>query len=577
MALEGSDLEKEIRIAALENAVKFKGKANQGAIIGKLFSLDASLKAQMKTLAPMIGKILSEINSLDFDKQEHELRDLVPDFAGQEKAKKDARKKERGELPPLKEAEEGKVITRMPPGPSKYPHVGHAISFGINYLYSQMYHGKTVLRFDDTNPEVEKQEFVEAIREDVEDYLGFKADEIIYASDFMDKFYGMFDKLIETGHCYTCDCPSESISKNRKEMKSCKHHDMKKDETKSIFEEMKKGHKTDFTLRLRIEMDHKNAVMRDPVIARVITTSHYRQKRKYNVWPMYDFESPVVDGMNGITHVMRSNEFDSRIELHHYIADLFGYKAIPYKHYGRSSITGSLTQGREIRAKIDAGDFVGWDDPRLVTLKALKRRGIVREAIINLVKRAGLSKTNTNIDFSVISTENRKILDESAKRYFFIADNEAVNVTIKDAPELQNELDLHPTNNHGGRHMNTNSEFIMNKKDYDNFKDGQFIRFMDCLNFQVSNIKDKKFLYDSTEHVKFKKVGDTIIHWLPKSDNLIKTEIFMPDATTLKGHSEPAIKSLEEGDVIQFERFGFCRLDKIEKKAGVYKFWYTHD
>ncbi len=574
MELKGTELDKQIRIATLENAAKFNGKASQGAVIGKLFSLDPLLKSRMKEVAPVISKIIAEINALSKEQQEKELKSLVPDFAEKEKAKKEQRKKERSELPSLKGAVNGKVVTRMPPGPSKYPHIGHAISFGINYLYAKMYEGTSILRFDDTNPEVEKQEFVDEIKKGVIDYLGFVPDKEIFASDYIDEMYRLTEKLIEKNEVYACNCSSETISKQRRSMQECKHRNQTKEKTKQLWDKMKKGTVKDYALRLKIDMKHKNAVMRDPVIFRYIATSHYRKKTAYKMWPMYDFESPIMDGILGITHVLRSNEFDTRIELHHHIAKLFGFLEIPYKHYGRSAITGALTQGRVIREKIEKKEFIGWDDPRLVTLKALERRGIVKDAIIAVVKRAGLSKTNTNIDFDVLATENRKILDETAQRFFFI--KKPKKISILDAPELDSELDLHPDNAHGGRHLPSKTEFYIETDDYKLINDSSITRLMDCLNFTK---KGNNFVYHSTSYSNVKTNNPRIIHWLPADKDfekkLVHVKIFMPNAKFIEGLAEPATKHINIGDVIQFERFGFCRLDKKTKQDLV--FWFTHN
>lgn len=570
MPMDKKELEKHIRVAALENAIKFNGKPSQGAVIGKLFSIDQDLKRQMKEISPLISEIISETEKLSLEEQKRRLIELDPEFDEREKSKKEERKKAARELPPLKDAEEGKVVTRMPPGPSKYPHIGHAISFGINYLYAREYNGKCILRFDDTNPEVEKQEFVDANMEDITEYLGFKPDSIVYASDSMDRIYNYIDELIHGGNIYACSCPPENIAESRKNMKACEHRTQSIDETKRIWKEMKNGKSNGFALRLKIDMTHKNAVMRDPVIARVITTPHYRQKDKYKVWPTYDFESPIIDGINGITHVLRSNEFDSRIELHHYISKLLGFPEIPYKHYGRVNITGSLTQGRVIREKIDNGEFIGWDDPRLVTLKALRRRGITREAIINIVKMAGLSKQATNIDFSVIAAENRKILDASAKRFFFI--EEPKEIDVKNAPNQEITLKSHPDSDKRERKFKTDGKFMIEKKDYDDMEEGKLSRLMDC--FNIIKKRDGSIEFYSEELKDYKKKGKSIMHWLPKEGN-INAEIVMPDGTRKKGLAEHNTKKLEKGAVIQFERFGFCILDAIEK--GKLTFWYTHD
>jgi glutamyl-tRNA synthetase len=455
----------------------------------------------------------------------------------------------------------------MPPGPSKYLHVGHAVSFGINWLYAQQYNGKCILRFDDTNPEVEKEEFVTAIQDDVIGYMGMKPSKIVFASDFMDTFYTYAEQLIKDAQVYACNCSSEEMSKQRRSMKECPHRNQTPAEVKQIWEDMKAGTAQEYTLRLRIDMKHKNAVMRDPVVYRVIAASHYRQKETYKVWPMYDLESPVMDGLLGITHVMRSNEFDTRIELHHYVAKLFGFSEIPYKHYGRINIVGATTKGREIRDGIDSGKYIGWDDPRLVTLQALKRRGIVRETLHTIAKTAGMSKQNTNIDFSVLAAENRKLLDASASRFFFV--KEPVEIEIHLAPTLKGDLDLHPDAKKGGRAFLTTEKFYIEKSDLKNIKEGELVRLIDRLNFRK---KGKVFIFDSLEYEKFKNKGKQIIQWLPAEMN-VEAIILMPNGKKQIGLAETNVTSLQKGDVIQFQRFGFCRLDS--KKPLM--FWYTHD
>lgn len=547
-------LKKLAQSLALENAIKFKGKVNAGAVMGPLFKLYPGFNP--KEHSQIVNEIIAQVNSLSLEEQEKLFSTLG--------TVKEDKPKHSGELPPLKNAEIGKVVTRIPPGPSKYAHVGHAISFLINYLYAREYQGKCILRFDDTNPDVDRQEYVDEMTKDLTEYLKLEPDKIIYASDDMEKFIGFADKLIEDGNAYTCNCPSEVTSLNRREEKECEHRNQDIETVKLSFESMKSGKLTDTILRLKIDMSHKNAVMRDPAIYRVITTPHYRQKDRYKVWPLYDFESAIEDGSNGVTHVLRSNEFDSRIELHNHIAALFGFGHVEYKHYGRSSVGGAVTQGREIKKLIESGNYLGWDDPRLVTLKALARRGIVKETLIELTKKAGLSKNQTNIDFTVLSSINRSILDKTSKRFYFI--EKAKELEIENSPQQVVELDLHPDNLKGGRVFNTNSKFLIEEKDY---KSGEEIRLIDCLNF-----KDDKFVSISYKDFKGKKK----IHWLPNDKSqLLDVEILMPDLEIKKGLAEKAIEILKIGDVIQFERFGFCRLDSIDENTKTYKFWYTHD
>jgi glutamyl-tRNA synthetase len=563
------DISEKIREFALENAVKFKGKASKGAIIGKLMGLDNTLKSRMQEVSPEIDRIIAEVNTMDSDSQKVLLLKMNPDFETQQQEKKQQQKEVRQELPDLESAEIGKVTTRMAPEPSKYNHIGHALSFLINNLYANKYKGKCILRFDDTNPEKETQEFVDAMHSDVLDYIGIKPEKIIFASDDMDKFVEYAEKLIDEDKAYVCVCPRENISKDRRAMQECSHRSQSKEENKALWDAMKDGTKKDAVLRLKIDMQHKNAVMRDPVIYRVVDAPHYRQKDKYKVWPMYDFEAAIEEGLHNVTHVMRSNEFDSRIELQDYIGKLFNLPKVYYRHYGRFNIVGAITQGREIRAKIEDGTYVGWDDPRLVTLRALKRRGVVAETYYRLAKICGMSKTQTNIDFTMISAINRQILDETAKRFFFIAN--PVEVTISDSPEKTINLDVHPTLDLGKREFVIDTKYLLENKDLTSMKEGEIIRLIDNLNFKKEG---DLCTFDSEEYVNFRGKGKKIIQWLPKNST-VDAEILMPDTKVIKGKGEISIGTLEIGDVIQFQRFGFCRLDAIE--GNVYKFWFTHE
>jgi glutamyl-tRNA synthetase len=556
-----TDLENTITEAALENAIKFKGKASQGAIIGKLMSVDPTIKQRMKDVAPIIGKILGTINALTLDEQKAQLLALNPDFENEQAAKKQANKEGRNKLPELKNAEMGKVVTRIAPEPSKYNHIGHAVSFLLNYMYAVKYEGKCIMRFDDTNPDKCKQEYVDAMQEDVLDYLGINAEKIVFASDYQDDFITKAESLITDSKAYTTNQEQADMSLYRREMKD--HSDRDKDVAlvQKEWAQMKEG--GDFVLRLKIDMQHKNAVMRDPVIFRVVADPHYKTDDKYKVWPMYDLECAILEGALGVTHVLRGSEFESRIELQDHIRSLFDLQNPTIKQYARTNVQEATTKGREIRELIETGDYIGWDDPRLVTLRALKRRGIVREAFYELAKVVGMSKTNSFLDFSVISSINRKLLDESAKRFFCVID--PVDVVLEDAPARILKLNMHPHKDLGVREFNTTNEYLLEKKDVDEMADGEHIRLIDNLNF-VNNQCVSELHRDFA--------GDKLIQFLVKDETMPIT-VRMPDNVVLEGFAERDITTLEVGEVIQFQRFGFCRLDAITN--GVYEFWYTHD
>ncbi len=559
-------LDEHIRFYALENAVKYDGKANVGSVLGSVLGNHPEFRKDVKKVKKKVEEIVKKINQMDLEDQQKEYDELAPE---------EVEEIEEKSLPELPNAKKGKVITRIPPEPSKYSHIGHALSFLINYMYAKKYDGKCLLRFEDTNPEKSTQEYVDSMLEDLQDYLKIKPDKILYVSDLLPKLYKKAEELIKKKKAYVCKCDRDSMSKHREHGTVCgcvTKKDVK--ENMKMWKDMLSGkyRAGEAILRLSGDMSSKNYVMRDPVIFRINKTPHYRQKKKYCVWPLYDFENSVLDSLNGITHILRSSEFGKmRIELQDYIKDLLDLPKQEIIQYGRFNIEGATTKGREIRDKIKEGKVSGWDDPSLVTLKALKRRGIVKETYYDLVHEVGLSaSTDKNLAWSVIASLNRSILDPKANRYFFIENPKKIQ--IMNTPQMRVELKLHPEHpDRGMRKLKTTDEFYITEKDYKKIKNNSFIRLMDCLNFTV---KKKKYFFDSLEHEKYKNKGDYIIHWLPASDILINVEIRMPDNTIMKGYGESNLQDLEEGDIIQFTRFGFCRLDK--KLKNKYVFWFTN-
>ncbi|PIY60232.1 hypothetical protein COY95_02835, partial [Candidatus Woesearchaeota archaeon CG_4_10_14_0_8_um_filter_47_5] len=326
------------------------------------------------------------------------------------------------------------------------------------------------------------------------------------------------------------------------------------------------------TLRVKGDMTSVNHVMRDSILFRISYAPHFIHKDKYCVWPLYDFENAIEDCKYGVTHVMRSIEFGKmRGEFQNHLKDLLGYKKQIIKEYGRFTIQDAETQGRVIRGMIEKGEVTGWDDPRLVTLKALRRRGIVRETYYELVYQAGLSPAPTTIDWTILSSINRSILDKQADRYFFVED--PAEIEIAGAPEQTVTLKRHPDlPEKGDRTFETHTLFYIAGKDNKVLKEGDLVRLMDCLNLTRTKTG---FQFASLGYKDYQKKGRLIIHWLPKIPGLVSVEILMPDHHVRTGLGEPGIAELSSGTIVQFPRVGFCRLDA--KEGNVYKFIFTHE
>ena len=556
-------LKTTIRKYALHNAVKYKGKANPGAVIGKVLAENPDLKAEAKEISKEVLHIVKEINGMPMAKQEKNLQELAPELLEREEAKE----KDIFEFLGIREGQ--KVVTAFPPEPSKYPHIGHAKAIIVNYELAKRYDGTFYLRFEDTNPEMAEAEFYEMNLHDY-NWLGVKPDKIDYASDFMEEFYKYAEKIINDNHAYVCSCKQATIKENRKNGMECSCRYNQIETNLQQWQQMFKARAGRYILRLKGHMKSPNTTLRDPVIFRIIEKSHPRKKKRYRVWPNYDFESAIMDGIEGVTHRLRSKEFELRNELQRLVQTLAGFRETKIYEFARFNLQGVESSGRVIREKVKKKQLIGWDDPSLTTLAALRRRGFLPEAIKEFVLSTGLTKTESVLTWDDLIVHNRRLLDSKCNRCFFIG--KPKEIKIEDAPKQTAELKLHPDfPDRGLRKFETKDRFYIAEKDFKQFEDGKLYRLMDCLNFRKQK---NKFIFDSLEYEKYKKQGDLIIHWLPVEKGLIKVEVLMPNKEVKKGLAEPMVKSLKVNEVIQFTRFGFCRLDKKEKDK--LKFWYTH-
>lgn len=558
-------LKQTITKYALQNAVKFNGKANAGAVIGKVFAENPELKEKAQEISKDVAKIVSETNKLGIEKQEKKLQELAPELL-----EKKEKTEEKNIFAFLNIREGQKVVTAFPPEPSKYPHIGHAKAIIVNYELAKRHNGQFILRFEDTNPELAQKEFYE-IHMDNYKWLGIEPDKIDYASDYIKEMYQYAEKLIKDNHAYICSCRQETIKENRKNGIECEHRYQQPQKNLELWQEMFKSKAGKYVLRLKGFMQSPNTTLRDPVIFRLIDDIHPRQKRKYRVWPTYDFENAIMDGIEGVTHRLRSKEFELRNELQRLIQTMAGFPETQIYEFARFNLEGVESSGRIIREKVQKKQLIGWDDPSLTTLVALKRRGFLPEAIKEFVLSTGLTKTEALLTWDDLIVHNRRHLDAKCNRYFFI-DNPK-EIKIENSPEQTAELKLHPEfEDRGTRKFKTHDKFYITEKDSKEFKEGKLIRLMDCLNFKKAR---GKFVFDSKDYEKYKNSGDKIIHWLPVQKDLFKVEVLMPDKKVAKGLAEPSVKNLKINEIVQFTRFGFCKLDSKEKDK--LKFWFTHN
>ena len=346
-----------------------------------------------------------------------------------------------------KDIAEGKcdtVCTRFPPEPNGYLHIGHAKSILLNYGLAQKYHGKFNLRFDDTNPTKEKTEFVESIKADVA-WLGADwEDRLFFASDYFDKMYEAALVLIKKGKAYVCDLTPEEIRQYRGTLtepgKNSPYRDRSIEENLELFENMRSGKYADGekVLRAKIDMASPNINMRDPIIYRVAHMSHHNTGDKWCIYPMYDFAHPIEDAIEGVTHSICTLEFEDHRPLYDWVVREVGYEKPPKQiEFAKMYLTNVVTGKRYIKKLVEDGIVDGWDDPRLVSIAALRRRGFTPESIKTFVELCGVSKAQSSADYAMLEYCIRE--DLKLKRPRMMAVLDPVKLIIDNYPEGQTE------------------------------------------------------------------------------------------------------------------------------------------
>ena len=566
------EIRKEIRKLALQNAFEHEGKTQDKIVLAKILGTKPEFRSKVKEIVGDIAEIVSAINQISFEEQKKEIEGNFPEILiPKEKIE------EREGLPPLKGAEQGKVITRFPPEPNGYPHIGHAKAAIINAEYAKMYGGKFILRMDDTNPEAERMEYHAAIKVGL-DWLGIKFDIIKSTSDDMELFYKKGIELIDSGKAYVCTCKRDDISNNRKERKACKcsRGDIKQNIQgwEKMFDKFKPG---DAIVRFRGDMKADNAVMRDPVLFRIIDEKHYTLGNKYRVWPSYDFAVAIEDSNDGVTHAFRSKEFELRKELIDAILDALNMRKPYQDFFSRLEFKGMPISKRIIKPLIEEGKVSWYDDPRLPTLESLRRRGIKPEAIKKFILSLGLTKANTLAPFDALESFNRKFVDADSIRLFMVSKPQ--KLTIKKLPFTFVEISNHPIRDMGKRKINLDENIYISGEDAENIKDGTQIRLLGLGNVTISKINGEligEFIENGniTDIQKIQWVSQKNAHIIKI---LIPKQLFIDDKFNedsleeLEAYTEPHYLQLKDGEEIQFVRFGYCRKDSQNQAIFTHK------
>ncbi len=582
MLKDNEELRELIRKTALLNAVQHDGKAQAGPIMGKLLGEKQELRAKVKELSALINEVLNEVNSLDFAKQKQIVEENWPEAFKKEKV-------EEKRLPALPNADKYKqVVTRFSPNPDCVLHLGSARAILLSHEYARIYKGKFILRFEDTDPKVKRPslEFYDSIRGDLA-WLGCKVDEEYIQSDRIPIYYEYTERLLRDGNAYICTCVPDEFRKKSLQSEPCPCRNLPPAEHLERWKRMLNGGyaEGEAVVRVKTDLNHPNPAVRDWPALRIIDTKKYPHPRmgsKYRVWPLYNLAAGLDDHLLGVTHIIRGKEHLTNGVRQEFMYKHLGWEYPEAIHYGRLKITGAFLSKSKIVQGIREGKFKGFDDPRLATFAALRRRGITPEAIMKMIVDVGPKTADVTLSWENLFSYNRKILDPQCDRYFFVA--EPVQLKVKNVPKkFKAELPLHPEKPERGfrRYIVAPSgeekmvAFWIAKKDAANAEAGKVIRLMELFNVRIENAsaESAEAVFASESYEDVRKAKAQLIHWVPLGEEY-PCRAVMPDASVVEGMAESACKKLKPNSVIQFERFGFVRVDDIsDEKLTVY---YAH-
>jgi glutamyl-tRNA synthetase len=522
---------------------------------------------------------VTEVNKIPLSEQKQIVKERWPETLVKEKGEEQKR------LPPLPNADKyPQVVTRYAPNPDCVLHLGSARAIVLCYEYAAMYKGKFILRFEDTDPKGKRPilEFYDCIRGDLV-WLGCKPDEEYIQSDRIPLYYEYAERLVKDGNAYVCTCDPDVFRKKTLESTSCDCRNLPLEEHLERFQRMISGHykEGEAVLRVKTDLNHPNPAVRDWPALRVIDIKEYphpRVGKKYYAWPLYNLAAGIDDHLMGITHIIRGKEHLTNQVRQEFMYRHLGWKYPETIHYGRLKITGATLSKSKIVQGMKEGLYKSWDDPRLATFVALRRRGITPESIRKMIIDVGPKTSDVVLSWENLYAYNRKIQDPISDRYFFVQD--PVELSVTEVPKtFVSKLPLHPEQPEKGYRKyaiepqgdQKLAKFWVSKKDMTDLEVGTVIRLMELFNIKIEKVSlhSVAAVFSSESYEEAKNEKAQLIHWIPVGMDM-PCQVIMPDATVAEGIAEGICKQLKPNMEIQFERFGFVRIDEVGAKLIAY-------
>ncbi|KAF7652206.1 hypothetical protein LDENG_00099990 [Lucifuga dentata] len=510
------------------------------------------------------------------------------------------KKQDVGKFVDLPGAEMGKVVVRFPPEASGYLHIGHAKAALLNQHYQVMFKGKLIMRFDDTNPEKEKEDFEKVILEDVA-MLQIHPDQFTYTSDHFPTIIRFAEQLLAEGKAYIDDTPPEQMKQEREQRIESRCRNNTLQQNMKLWEEMKAGSEIGQSccMRAKIDMNSNNGCMRDPTLYRCKNTPHPRTKDTYKVYPTYDFACPIVDSMEGVTHALRTTEYHDRDEQFYWFINALRLRKPYIWEYSRLNLNNTVLSKRKLTWFVDQGYVDGWDDPRFPTVRGVLRRGMTVEGLKQFIAAQGGSRSVVNMEWDKIWAFNKKlpisclkVIDPVAPRYTALSSSYIVPVSVPEAAEEMKEAAKHPKNAEVGmKEVWYGPRVLVEGADAETFSEGEMVTFINWGNLIITKINkgaDGKVLSMEArlnlENKDYKKT--TKITWLADTSSapllpticinyqpLISKAVITKDddfkdyinknsKLEEKMLGDPCLKTLKKGDIIQLQRRGFYICDQ---------------
>uniref|UniRef100_A0AAQ5YRA3 Bifunctional glutamate/proline--tRNA ligase n=1 Tax=Amphiprion ocellaris TaxID=80972 RepID=A0AAQ5YRA3_AMPOC len=507
--------------------------------------------------------------------------------------KSDEKKQDVGKFVDLPGAEMGKVVVRFPPEASGYLHIGHAKAALLNQHYQVTFKGKLIMRFDDTNPEKEKEDFEKVILEDVS-MLQIHPDQFTYTSDHFPTIMRYAEQLLAEGKAYIDNTPPEQMKQEREQRTESKCRNNTVEQNMKMWSEMKAGTEQGQTccMRAKIDMNSNNGCMRDPTLYRCKNTPHPRTGGTYKIYPTYDFACPIVDSLEGVTHALRTTEYHDRDEQFYWIIDALRLRKPYIWEYARLNLNNTVLSKRKLTWFVDQGYVDGWDDPRFPTVRGVLRRGMTVEGLKQFIAAQGGSRSVVNMEWDKIWAFNKKVIDPVAPRYTALSNSYVVPVSVPEAAEEMKEVAKHPKNTEVGlKEVWYGPRVLVEGADAETFTEGEVVTFINWGNLIITKINkgadgkvvsmEARLNLDNKDYKKTTKITwlaetngapllPTIcINYQPliskaviTKDDDFKEYINKNSKLEEKMLGDPCLKNLKKGDIIQLQRRGFYICDQ---------------